>query len=130
MLTFHRLAVLVLAAGLCSCEDVTVSDMDLQQAMLLPPTAAKMIVARYLGNAWVEAPFVYNPPICGGHVVPMSIRMMDRVDWNSDEGEYSVGHVELLDCDTGMVSVSMSMTDAQASELTAALIALGAPIEP
>jgi hypothetical protein len=125
-----RVALVNLVWVFTACATITPEGQYVQQAEQMPAAVAKQIVASYLGNAWVEKPYVYNAPLCGSHVIPLPIAQMDTAlyGFNTDY-EFRFGNSKgtIFSCNEGGIIIATSVTNKQqAQELLSALKALGA----
>ena len=121
------LAALAMAA--CSTTvklDLTHSD----RAAQMPPVVAKRVLAYYLGNAWVEQPYVFSAPICGSQLVRLPISEMDYAQFDagtSNRLAFGNSKGRPFSCNEGgRIIATRVATREQGQEVIAALMALGA----
>lgn len=139
-----RLIILAFCSALVSCGygESTLSKAPLQQTALMPPALARMVIAKYLGTEWVEAPFVYPVGLqcLFFDKVPIHITDLDQITYDDLSGHLTLGksgsglsnryYNTVFDCtNTGQFTID-GLGPQRAHELVAALIALGARLDP
>jgi hypothetical protein len=140
----RRLLILAVCCALASCgyDEPTLSKASLQQTALMPPTVARMVIAQYLGAEWVNAPFVYPDGLqcLFFDKVPIHIMDLDQISYDDLSGHLILGksgsglsnryYNTVFDCTHRGVLSFDGLGPERAHQLVAALIALGAPLDP
>ena len=137
----RRLLILAFCSVLTCCgyDAPALYKLSLQQTTL-PPTVARMVVSQYLGAQWVDAPFVYPSGfqcLFFGKV-PIHITDLDHITYDDLSGHLILGksesriryHDTVYDCMNRGVLTFDGLGPERAHQLVAALIALGAPLDP
>lgn len=122
------LAMLCLLTG-CTAT-VKLDSTFLDRVDQMPEAVAKQVVARYMGNAWVELPHVYNAPACGAKQIPLPITQMDYAQFDAGSSHRLVfgnSKGRPFTCDEGgRIIATRATSKEQVQELVSALMSLGA----
>lgn len=123
------LVVAGVALSLAACQ----AEVNERRASLMPEPVARQIVAKYMGEAWLNAPHVFdNPTFCGRRRMDVTIARIDYAAWSPGEGFHIAAHGRQRfrwDCGIGGVyDVPTVKTEPEANELADALVSLGAVI--